>query len=86
MISIERFQDQVWKVEGIRLIVRGSQNDQVGEYNYPSAVDDNWSVDEWLKYRVLDCIGEYEVVVIQDDGVNANGSTPIRNVRWLRKS
>ncbi|MNG14276.1 hypothetical protein D3C84_980150 [compost metagenome] len=66
------------------MIVRGQQNDQVREYGYPSAVDDNWSVDEWLNCRVLDCVGELEVVVIQSDGVNAHGSTPIRKVRWFR--
>jgi len=81
MISIQDFEDQVWEVEGIRLIIRGGTGDKVEEYNYQNAAQNNWSVTKWLQSRVLPCTNGLEVIVVQGNGEEPHGRTLLRNVK-----
>jgi|TARA_R100000501_G_scaffold2927_2_gene6802 hypothetical protein len=81
MATIEEFEQKIWELEGIRVIVRGAENTQVQSYNYKNAVSGGWSTTKWLSSRVLPKLDGNEVIVIQGNGEEPNGRTLVRNVK-----
>jgi hypothetical protein len=75
------FEQQVWKVESIRIVVRGDENDEVKDYGYKRAAPETWTTNEFLKNRIEPCVGGRKVVVIKGDGQVSYGTVKLRNLR-----
>jgi len=51
-MTIKEFEETVWHLEGIRLVVRETVDVQVDDYDYQNAANRSWSIAEWLRNRV----------------------------------
>lgn len=82
-MRLPEFEEQVWEVEGIRIVVRGDEDDEVEDYDFKNAANGNWTIARLVDARVRPRIGKAKVVVIR-----GNGKLPNRNVilRTLRES
>jgi hypothetical protein len=80
-VTVDEFQAKVWDIEAIRLIVKCEDAHMVDEYDFSNSAQQNWSVTEWLRNRILPRIGDYECIVIQGNGEEPHGRTLLRNVR-----
>mgnify|MGYP003604850778 CR=1 FL=1 len=82
-ISIAAFEQKVFELEEMRVVVRGNPNNLVEDYDYDRATNSRTSITKWLENRVKPCVGDHRVVVIAGEGTIPNGLT---HVSKLRKS
>ena len=75
------FEERVWEVEGVRIVVRGDEDDEVEDYDYKYAAIENWSIAKLVKMRVRPRIGSAKEVVIRGNGEIPNGNVILRNLR-----
>jgi hypothetical protein len=80
-MKLTDFEQRVWEVEGIRIVVRGDENDEVKDYGFKNAAIENWSTAMFLKNRIGPRVGGRKVVVIQGNGQIPNGRVKVRNLR-----
>jgi hypothetical protein len=80
-MKLADFEQRVWEVEGIRIVVRGHENDEVKDYNLKNAAMENWSTREFLTKRIEPRVGERKVMVIQGDGEMPHGRVLLRTLR-----
>lgn len=80
-MKLADFEQRVWKLEGIRIVVRGDENDEVKDYTFKNAAMENWRTTEFLKKRIEPRVDERRVMVIQGDGEMPHGSVPLRTLR-----
>jgi hypothetical protein len=76
-MKLADFEQKVWDVENIRIVVRADENDEVRDYNYKKSATETWTTNEFLKNR----IGSKKVVVIRGDGQKSRGGVKLRNLR-----
>ncbi len=67
-MKVGDFEQRVWDLERIRIVVRADRYDEVEDYDYKNAANENWRTSEFLKNRVVGRVGGREVTVIQGDG------------------
>jgi hypothetical protein len=79
--SVEQFEEKVWEVAGVRVIVRAPEGAQVQAYTSQKAANQGWTVTKFLADHVQPCVGDYEVTVIQGNGEEPRGNTLLRSVR-----
>lgn len=80
-ISIAAFEQKVFEIEEMRIVVRGNPNDLVEDYDYNRATSARTSITKWLENRVRPCVGDNVVVVIAGEGTIPNGRTHVSNLR-----
>ncbi|MBY6345092.1 hypothetical protein E5C31_03845 [Providencia rettgeri] len=80
-VSIRDFEQAVFELEEIRIVVRGSLRAKVDAYEYERKAAGNTSVNDWLDSRIRPLIGEIEVSVINGNGGIPHGRTNLENVR-----
>jgi hypothetical protein len=80
-MKLADFEQRVWEVEGIRIVVRGHENDEVKDYNLKNAAMEHWSTRTILTKRIEPRVGERKVMVIQGDGEMPHGSVLLRTLR-----
>ncbi len=80
-MKLADFEQRVWEVEGIRIVVRGHENDEVEDYTRKNAATETWSTREFLEKRIESRVGGRKVVVIKGDGEMPNGRVLLRNLR-----
>lgn len=80
-MTVRDFEEAVWTKEGIRIVIRSTENSQVKEYAYTNAADRNWRVTQLIKNRIQPCVGDKEVVVIWGDGTQPHGSVKLETLR-----
>jgi len=80
-MTVEEFEEKVWEVEGIRIVVRAPADTPVGDYDYQKACQESWRVTQWLESRVRPNLNAHEVIVIQGDGEEPHGRVILRTVR-----
>ena len=71
-MTIKEFEESVWRLEGIRLVVRETVDVQVDDYDYQNAANRTWSIAEWLRNRVEPCLPGSEIVVLDGQGEQPN--------------
>ena len=74
--TVAEFEEAVWRVERIRIVVRSDPNQKVIGYYYQKAAPKNFTLQKWIDRRVDAKVDGREVVVI--DGT---GSIPPRNTQ-----
>ena len=80
-MKLADFEQQVWEVENIRIVVRADENDEVKDYGYKRAAPETWSTREFLENRIEPLVGSKTVVVIRGDGQKSYRSVKLRNLR-----
>ncbi|WP_445677477.1 hypothetical protein [Pseudomonas putida] len=83
MITVQEFEEQVWTVEGIRVVVRAPENARVPEYDYQNAANSTFSVTKWMTTRIDPALDgtNYQVTVIQGNGEEPHGRNLLKKVR-----
>jgi hypothetical protein len=80
-MKLADFEQKVWDVENIRIVVRADENDEVRDYNYKKSATETWTTNEFLKNRIEPRVGSKKVVVIKGDGQKSRGGVKLRNLR-----
>ena len=80
-MKVREFEQRVWELEGLRIVVRANRNDEVEEYDYRNAANANWRTAEFVENRIARRIDGREVTVIQGDGNITHGNTLLYALR-----
>ena len=80
-MTVEEFEEKVWGLEGIRVIVRASSDDTVKDYEYRKRAQGTWRITQLLQNRIAPKIGRKEVLVIGGDWEEPHGRTLLRTLR-----
>lgn len=80
-MKLADFEQRVWEIEGIRLVVRGDEQEEVEDYDFKNAAIETWSVAEFLRKRVEKRIGGRKVAMVQGDGEMPHGRVILRTLR-----
>ena len=80
-MRVDEFEEKVWELEGIRVVVRGGVDKVVGRYNFNKSATETWSITEWLNNRIRPRLRKKKVVVIDGSGEQPHGRTLLRSVR-----
>lgn len=75
------FEQKVFELEGVRIVIRAPRNADVGEYGYKKSYPQNNSIREWLDTRVFDKVEDYDVVVVDGTGALPNRKTHMATLR-----
>jgi hypothetical protein len=70
-------EQQVWKVENIRIVVRADENDEVEGYDSKNAAIENWTTRAFLENRIVPRVGGRKVVVIKGDRQKSHGGVKL---------
>ncbi len=86
MASVKSVENQIWKLEGFKVIIKDSndrdvRSDKKGlqNYDYLRAAKGDYSVSQWKQERFS--FGRFDVEVLNGSGETAHGSTKLANVR-----
>ena len=80
-MNIREFEDKVWELEAVRIVVRSPSADGVNDYSYKNKAKEQWRITQLLQNRVAPKIGQCEVIVIGGDGEEPHGATLLRTLR-----
>jgi hypothetical protein len=80
-MNIVEFEQKIFELEGVRIIVRAESSEQLGDYSYQKKYDQGNSINDWLKSRVLDKVGAFDVVVVDGSGALPNRKTHMGRLR-----
>tara|TARA_B100000700_G_scaffold331223_2_gene462419 strand:+ start:6894 stop:7163 length:270 start_codon:yes stop_codon:yes gene_type:complete len=80
-MTVKEFEEAVWQLEGIRLVIREASGAEVADYDYDRAAYRTHSITEWLRNRIYPRLDGLEAVVINGYGEIPNGRTRLDNLR-----
>jgi hypothetical protein len=80
-MKVVDFEQRVWQLEGVRIVVRADQQHDVEDYDYKNAANENLRTSEFLKNRVVGRVSGKEVTVIRGDGKIAHGNLLLHALR-----
>jgi len=80
-MKASEFEDKVWGLEEIRIVLRCPENHQVEDYDYMTVANQTMSLAEWLNVRVLPKLKDVEVQVISGNGEQPHGRWLLRSIR-----
>ena len=72
-MKVHEFEEAVWRVEGIRIVVRADPDEEVGIYHYKKAAPFNRTIQWWLSRRVNTRVSPRGAVVIDGNGKHSSG-------------
>lgn len=75
------FEEKIWTIEGIRVVLRTDPNAEVADYDYKNAADESWRITELGEKRIEKCIPGIKYSVIQGDGEEPHGKVILRTIR-----
>jgi hypothetical protein len=82
LVSIKSFEEKIWKIERIRIMVRAPKRRKIEDYSHDIAECNTSTVGEWLSSRVLPCVAGYQISVITTMGRDADELTLISDIRF----
>lgn len=80
-MTVWEFEEAVWALERIRIIVRAGWNEEVEDYNYERADGETRTLSIFLDTRVRPKIGERSVGALDGSGQWVHGARQLRNIR-----
>jgi len=81
MITVQELEKQVWKLDGVRIIIRDRAVSKVRKFGYKRAAKEKWSITKFLASRIRPLVAEREVVVINGKAAVANGKMFLKTLR-----
>ena len=80
-MNVIEFEQKIFEVEGVRIVIRAASSTSVGDYDYKRKYDQGNSINEWLKSRVLNNLNDVDVVVVDGTGALPNRKTHMGTLR-----
>ena len=80
-MTVKEFENDVWTLERIRIVIRAPADSQVEEYGFAKAADRNLSITRLIAKRIQQRVGNSEVVVIGGDGALPHGKIKLEGLR-----
>jgi hypothetical protein len=80
-MNVVEFEQKVFEIEGVRIVIRALASDSVDKYEYKRSYPQNNSINDWLKSRVFGKISNFDVVVIDGTGALPNRNTNMSTLR-----
>lgn len=80
-MNVGDFEERVWELEAIRIVIRASAATQIGDYGRQNAAPETQSVTEWIRTRITPNAGGHDVIVLGGNGEEPHGRTLIRTLR-----
>jgi len=80
-MKVHEIENKAWCVDGVRIVVRGPENERCLDFIEEKATSANWNVTKYLDIRIRPLINWREVIVIQGNGEQPHGSSLLRTVR-----
>ncbi len=81
MITVAEFEDKVWTLEGVRIVVRAPQSDMVEDYSFYRKIASSTSVTDWGNGRIRPLLGGRDFYVIDGSGTRPHGRTNMGTIR-----
>ena len=79
--DVASFEDSVWQVEGIRIVVRDRVSSRVNSYPYQRGANQNWTLSQLITKRIRSLLHDRQVIFIGGDGYEPNARTKLRTIR-----
>jgi hypothetical protein len=80
-MKVWEFEDKVWEIDRIRIVVRAPTTADVSDYTKTNAANEGISIAKYLETRIEPCIGRFEVTVLSGDGEFLNKKSHVGTVR-----
>ena len=84
-MTIRQFEEAVWKIESVRIVLRAPKAAKVKDYKYKIADQEGHRVTEWLQNRVTPRIGDFTCVVVDGRGLVAHRASTMSTIRGSYK-
>lgn len=81
MITVAEFEDKVWTLEGVRIIIRAPQSDMVNDYIYARKYISSSSVTDWINGRIKPLLNGKDFYIVDGSGTRPHGRTNMENLR-----
>lgn len=80
-MKVRDFEDKVWEVEGVRIVLHAGNDVEVKDYEYKKAADESWRITELGEKRIGKHLGGLTYTTIQGDGEQPHGRVILRTIR-----
>lgn len=80
-MTVWEFEQKVWNVDSLRIIIRAPQQAEVGEFDWVNAASGSTSISKYCALRVSSRVGDLEYFVADGTGQFPNGNTHINKIR-----
>lgn len=80
-MKAREFEDKVWEIEGIRIVLHAKNDVIVKDYDYKKAADETWRITELGEKRIDKCLDGTTYSVIQGDGEEPHGRVILRTIK-----
>jgi hypothetical protein len=80
-MKIHEIENKAWSMDGVRIIIRGPENENLMDYTQKNATQANWSVTKYIETRIKPLVGDKEVTVLLGNGELPHGNTLLSSVR-----
>ncbi len=80
-MKVREFEEAVWRIEGIRIVIRAPWNDEVGDYPAYGQEPDNISLMQFFRNRVYHLTGDLDIAALDGEGEWVNGRKHLGTIR-----
>ncbi len=80
-MNVGDFEDAVWAVDGVRIVIRARRNTEVEDFSWANAAPGNQRLTVYARNRIQSRIGDHNFSVIDGHGSEPHGRTLLSNVR-----
>lgn len=80
-VPVWEFENAVWELEGIRLVVRADRFEEVAAYGFESAFPGERDLADLINTRIRPLLGDKDFAVIDGRGQLAQGGTHMSSIR-----
>ena len=81
MATLRKFEDRVWALERIRIVIRADCAEEVGEYGFGYKATRKMTVAGFIQNRIMGSIGDFSVEAVDGSGCVPDGTVPIGTVK-----
>lgn len=74
-------ENMVFELEEVRIVIRATWNQELGDFKYDRKAANTTSVSEWLDQRIRPLLNGHDVVVINGSGELPHGRTRMDRLR-----
>lgn len=81
MTTIKNFENSVWRLEKIRIVVRADSWKEVEDYDFSFKAMQKITIAKFVEDRIMGSIGNFSVEVVDGYGSVPNGNSLVGTVR-----
>ena len=81
-ISVRDFEEAIWNLEGIRLLVRAPKDTRLlNAYGFERSANRDWTLNKWIQTRVEPIMWDFEVTIVDGRGAIPRANSRLQTVR-----